>query len=637
MMLAVLASTGWTIRHLLVEGFLPQPFVFDTNDTFMDWFHTAYWANHPGAYDVQRSIYPPLSFVFLRLFSLSDCYVASPFAARLRLAGTNDDRALLWARHRRRRARVLSQRPSNHAAHARLSFGLPLLFTLERGNLILVCFIFFAIAHAPITRSRKVQALATALTINFKPYLLLPHLRRGAAEWPARTRRTCDHRGLSRHAGSGRCGIDRRTGQQHHQLGHIRRWAGVERNQLFDELRPFLMLDKTGVPLLDFVPSRIVEGVETFVPLAIRSTQIVALACLGAALRPKALSHARIAAVMLGAYLVTQSPGGYTQAFLVFLVLLEPARGIGSRIAVLSPIRCCSSGTGWSPDPADQFGKLARRAPRSPEFGLTIGHFLRPGIIILIVWCSRSTALPRCSARSATRPPPPPEPRHDPSRRSRNHRPGACPAMAPPRRCTPVLHRRDRVHRPLDARSTRPRAITLDVTVLSRDPAGFARRAPHLAARCTTIEGDVLRGFTPPPGRLPTSFTAPPMPAPIDRDRSAPHVRHHRQRNAPSGRFFRRPRCPVPVHEFGRGLWSPAPSWRWSMKTGSAGPIRAIRARSMRSQRAAECWSRLPPGNMASMPSPRGSLLCSAPCCRSTSISRRGISFATPSPDARSW
>jgi dTDP-glucose 4,6-dehydratase len=48
----------------------------------------------------------------------------------------------------------------------------------------------------------------------------------------------------------------------------------------------------------------------------------------------------------------------------------------------------------------------------------------------------------------------------------------------------------------------RPRAITLDVTVLSRDPAGFARRAPHLAARCTTIEGDVLRGFTPPPGRF---------------------------------------------------------------------------------------------------------------------------------------
>jgi hypothetical protein len=93
------------------------------------------------------------------------------------------------------------------------------------------------------------------------------------------------------------------------------------------------MLDKTGVPLLDFVPSRIVEGVDC-VSLAIRSTQIVALAVLGAALRPKALSHARIAAVMLGAYLVTQSPGGYTQAFLVFLVLLEPARGIGSRIAV---------------------------------------------------------------------------------------------------------------------------------------------------------------------------------------------------------------------------------------------------------------------------------------------------------------
>jgi hypothetical protein len=103
------------------------------------------------------------------------CYVASPFAARdcdwlgqttialcygldIVVAGL---------------ARSIAATVEPAAAHARLSFGLPLLFTLERGNLILVCFIFFAIAHAPITRSRMVQALATALTINFKPYLLL--------------------------------------------------------------------------------------------------------------------------------------------------------------------------------------------------------------------------------------------------------------------------------------------------------------------------------------------------------------------------------------------------------------------------------------------------------------------------------
>ncbi|PMY00804.1 hypothetical protein C1Y22_37185, partial [Pseudomonas sp. MPR-R2A5] len=48
----------------------------------MDWFNTAFWANRPGAYDVWRSIYPPLSFVFLDLASLPGCYRDSPFHAR---------------------------------------------------------------------------------------------------------------------------------------------------------------------------------------------------------------------------------------------------------------------------------------------------------------------------------------------------------------------------------------------------------------------------------------------------------------------------------------------------------------------------------------------------------------------------
>lgn len=392
MMLAVLGSTGWTIHHLLVEGFLPQPFVFDTNDTFMDWFNTAYWANHPGAYDVWRSIYPPLSFVFLRLFSLSDCYVASPFAARdcdwlgqatIALCYGLDILVTGLAFYRNDRATAL---PRTLA----FSFGLPLLFTLERGNLILVCFIFFAIAHAPITRSRGVQALATALTINFKPYLLLPALAQGVRrEW-----RPLELAGLATIAiylvtlalvGAGSIG---------ELVSNTTNWVTFVGGQVWNEINystsyaPFLMLDKTGVPLLDFVPSRIVEGVETFVPLAIRSTQIVALACLGAAaLRPKTLSHARIAAVMLGAYLVTQSPGGYTQAFLVFLVLLEPARGLGSRIAVLLSYTLLLVGDRMvAPILRINAESWLGGHPVTPEFGLTIGHFLRPGVIILIVW-----------------------------------------------------------------------------------------------------------------------------------------------------------------------------------------------------------------------------------------------------------
>src|SRR3546814_17623535 len=55
-----------------------------------------------------------------------------------------------------------------------IALGLPMLFTVERGNLILVAFAFFMIAHGPVTSSKPWRWFAAAVTINFKPYLVLP-------------------------------------------------------------------------------------------------------------------------------------------------------------------------------------------------------------------------------------------------------------------------------------------------------------------------------------------------------------------------------------------------------------------------------------------------------------------------------
>src|SRR3546814_4673919 len=57
-----------------------------------------------------------------------------------------------------------------------IALGLPMLFTVERGNLILVAFAFFMIAHGPVTSSKPWRWFAAAVTINFKPYLVLPML-----------------------------------------------------------------------------------------------------------------------------------------------------------------------------------------------------------------------------------------------------------------------------------------------------------------------------------------------------------------------------------------------------------------------------------------------------------------------------
>jgi hypothetical protein len=392
---AVIASLAWTAAFLHGFGYLPQPFVFDTNDTFMDWFNTAYWANNPGAYDVWRSIYPPLSFVFLDLFSLPGCYLQSPFYARdcdtlshVTIAVFYIiDVALVWLCLRRLDPRTAPMRT------IALGFGLPLLFTLERGNLILVCFAAFVLAHGPLLgspRAARWRALASAVTINFKPYLVLPVLALALKrEW-----RPLELAGLATIAvylvslaivGSGTPG---------ELVSNTANWVVFQGGQVWNEVNystsyaPLLTIRESQIPLLEFVSSRTAERIEFAVPLLIRGTQAVTLAALAAAwLQPRALPAERLGALILGCYLVTQSPGGYTQLFLLFLVFLEPFRRPGPIIAIVCAYLLCLvgdvplagilqlTGTSW----------LGERSVTA-TFGLTWGHFLRPGLIVLIVW-----------------------------------------------------------------------------------------------------------------------------------------------------------------------------------------------------------------------------------------------------------
>jgi hypothetical protein len=90
---------------------------------------------------------------------------------------------------------------------------------------------------------------------------------------------------------------------------------------------------------------------------------------------------------LLAAYLVTQSPGGYTQVFLIFLVFLEPWRRPGPIVALICAYLLCLVGD----VPLSTILELSTPSwlsgrPVEPAFGLTIGHFIRPGVIALLVW-----------------------------------------------------------------------------------------------------------------------------------------------------------------------------------------------------------------------------------------------------------
>ena len=80
------AGLGGLLWRLWANGYLPQPLYFRPDDSLMDLYTTAFWANAGGAYERWHSLYPPLSFAFLKVFSLHHCYGIDALHARARLA-----------------------------------------------------------------------------------------------------------------------------------------------------------------------------------------------------------------------------------------------------------------------------------------------------------------------------------------------------------------------------------------------------------------------------------------------------------------------------------------------------------------------------------------------------------------------
>jgi hypothetical protein len=391
LLLPVLASFVWVVRFFIERHYLPQPFVFDVNDTFMDWFNTAFYANRPGAYDVWHSVYPPLSFVFLRLFSIHRCY-GDPFNARdCDWIGTAT-LLVSYAADCVLAALAFRRRDPASAVPRSLAFalGLPLLFTLERGNLILVCMIPFILVYSGLLGSAFSRALAIAVTINFKPYLVVPALAFAVRrDW-----RGLELAGLVTLAlylfalmlfGSGSPVALLENTEIFAAFVGGQFWAQSYYSTSYSTL---LSIGDSPIPILAFVSSRVVANALWVIPVLITATQITALVGLVAAwLQPRGIAFSRNALLLMGAHLVTQSPGGYTMGFLVFLVFLESGHRPGQIVALMAAYVLSinydlvfatvieATTASWLSGRAVHMG-----------FGLALGQFVRPGLVILIVW-----------------------------------------------------------------------------------------------------------------------------------------------------------------------------------------------------------------------------------------------------------
>jgi hypothetical protein len=174
----LLNSAGffYYIYFLTKNGYLPSPFLYDKSDTFMDLFNVLYWAYDDGRYTDWGSVYPPLGFIILKFFNFV-------FAG----AGYGDPELMrdssqfvivgLCFFYLAVPAMILNTthwqdfpKTEKILIYFAIILSSPMLFTLERGNLILLAPVLLALAISKIGMARS---LSIALLINIKPYFAL--------------------------------------------------------------------------------------------------------------------------------------------------------------------------------------------------------------------------------------------------------------------------------------------------------------------------------------------------------------------------------------------------------------------------------------------------------------------------------
>jgi hypothetical protein len=177
-MILLLNTAGffYYIYYLMKNGYLPSPFVYDKSDTFMDLFNVLYWAYDDGRYIDWGSVYPPLNFIILRLvnFVFAGGGFGDPALMRdnsqwvivgVCLAYLAIPAILLKMRYWQNFSNI-----EKILIYFAIILSAPMLFTLERGNLILLAPILLALTLSKIGMARSV---CIALLINIKSYFVL--------------------------------------------------------------------------------------------------------------------------------------------------------------------------------------------------------------------------------------------------------------------------------------------------------------------------------------------------------------------------------------------------------------------------------------------------------------------------------
>jgi hypothetical protein len=389
LVLGGLALAAW---RLVQQGYLPQPFYYRVSESLMDLYTPATWANHGDAYTRWRSLYPPLSFLYLKLTTLGACYADGDVAARgcdwlagaALLAIFLGNLALVYVNYRLSDPRTAAPRA------IAVGLGLPMLYALERGNLLILCFTCFALGYGDLVRSRWLRCLALAVAMNFKPYLVfvvVPMIIKRRGAWVV----AC---GLMAGAIYLATALWYGSGWPLQIISFETSYASASIKSYFSDLY-FATSYWPLIRILHDQPAELqlagASGAAVWIMVltgVLRLTQLAGFACLVIALVRSAGVQVRRIAALCVAISITGFPtgsAGYAEILLSFLVFYEPWRGpVRITILLAAYLLCVPFDYALAPVVHGPLRSWLGGRWVTADFGVSIGQFLRPGLLLVI-------------------------------------------------------------------------------------------------------------------------------------------------------------------------------------------------------------------------------------------------------------
>ncbi|MBB4857429.1 hypothetical protein HNO88_000736 [Novosphingobium chloroacetimidivorans] len=392
---AILVCGLLVAYHTVSEGYFPAPFFYDSDDTFRDWFSTAIWAHEKGAYDTWFSVYPPLSFVILKFTGLPACYEFAP------LSTIRDcDWLGLVVIHvfyvlNAVLVSVIFMRIDRRTALPRafaFTAGMPMLFGLERGNIILLTITCVMLGWGPLIRSARWRWAYIGLTVNFKVYLIAAVLvqlvkRRWLWVEGAVIGTILVYVISYIIFGEGTPGeivfnlFNFAQGFYSTEATVLSIWYASSLNALYN------VLTSSSAPVTFLLGEQLTNQLTLAVLLIMRSGQLLALLAIVAAwIRPEVVSPHRLTMLGLGFVMIVQENPPYALPILFFFIFMERWKGwlVPPAIALTYLISLpgeLALGPGfWT----FEFSYIGNRFV-AIERSLALGMFLRPLGLMLIV------------------------------------------------------------------------------------------------------------------------------------------------------------------------------------------------------------------------------------------------------------